>query len=132
MNIGHHCRKWKSPILGVERIVLRDIFLASIFLAYDTAWNRNFFFRFRARQMVISTIRIRTQFVLQHKIQSFRNCTVCTYVGKRLATKQRTAPWEMSTKSTSVRKKIPLSPQVHTADIPRGMRAHMDKSVFFS
>jgi hypothetical protein len=34
MNIGHHCRKWKSPILGVERIVLRDVFLASIFLAY--------------------------------------------------------------------------------------------------
>ena len=34
MNIGHHCRKWKSPILGVERIVLRDVFFASIFLAY--------------------------------------------------------------------------------------------------
>ena len=34
MNIGHHCRKWKSPILGVEQIMLRDIFLASIFLAY--------------------------------------------------------------------------------------------------
>ena len=34
MNIGHHCRKWKSPILGVERIVLRDVFLASIFSAY--------------------------------------------------------------------------------------------------
>ena len=34
MNIGHHRRKWKSPILGVARIVLRDVFLASIFLAY--------------------------------------------------------------------------------------------------
>ena len=34
MDIGHHRRKWKSPILGVARIVLRDVFLASIFLAY--------------------------------------------------------------------------------------------------
>ena len=34
MNIVHHCRKWKLPILGVEQIVLRDVFLASIFLAY--------------------------------------------------------------------------------------------------
>ena len=34
MNIGHHRRKWKSPILGVARIVLRGIFLVSIFLAY--------------------------------------------------------------------------------------------------
>jgi hypothetical protein len=25
-------------------------------------------------------------------------------------------------------KKIPLSPQVHTADIPRDLRTHMDKS----
>jgi hypothetical protein len=35
-----------------------------------------------------------------------------------------------STKSISVRKKIPLSPQVHTADIPRDLRAHMDKSAY--
>jgi hypothetical protein len=34
MNIGHHRRKWKSPILGVAQIVLQDVFLASIFLAY--------------------------------------------------------------------------------------------------
>ena len=34
MNIGHHCQKWKIPILGVEGIVLRDVFLASFFLAY--------------------------------------------------------------------------------------------------
>ena len=34
MDIGHHRQKWKSPILGVARIVLRDVFLASIFLAY--------------------------------------------------------------------------------------------------
>jgi hypothetical protein len=33
VNIGHHHRKWKSPILGVAQIVLRDVFLASIFLA---------------------------------------------------------------------------------------------------
>jgi hypothetical protein len=39
--------------------------------------------------------------------------------------------WEKSTKSTSVEKNIPLSPQVHTTDIPRDLRAHMDKSVFF-
>jgi hypothetical protein len=45
MNIGHHCRKWKSPILGVERIVLRDVFLASIFLAYV---EPKLFFRYRA------------------------------------------------------------------------------------
>ena len=53
-------------------------------------------------------------------------------VGKRPTTKQRTAPWEMSTKSTCVRKKIPLSPQVHTADIPQDLRAHMDKSAFLA
>jgi hypothetical protein len=45
VDIGHHRRKWKSPILEVERIVLRDVFLASIFLAYV---EQNFFFRFRA------------------------------------------------------------------------------------
>ena len=31
MDIGHHRRKWQSPILGVARIVLRDVFLVSIF-----------------------------------------------------------------------------------------------------
>ena len=34
MDIGHHRQKWKSPILGVARIVLCEVFLASIFLAY--------------------------------------------------------------------------------------------------
>jgi hypothetical protein len=34
VDIGQHRRKWKSPILGVARIVLRDVFLASFFLAY--------------------------------------------------------------------------------------------------
>jgi hypothetical protein len=34
MNIGHHRQKWKLPILGVARIVLQDVFLASIFLAF--------------------------------------------------------------------------------------------------
>ena len=45
MNIGHHRLKWKLPILGVAQIVLRNVFLASIFLAYV---EQNFFFRFRA------------------------------------------------------------------------------------
>jgi hypothetical protein len=44
MNIGHYCRKCKSPILGVERIVLRYVFLASIFLAYV---EPKLFFRYR-------------------------------------------------------------------------------------
>jgi hypothetical protein len=30
MNTGHHRQKWKSPILGVERIVFRVVFFASI------------------------------------------------------------------------------------------------------
>jgi hypothetical protein len=34
MNICPHHLKWKSPIFGVAQIVLRDVFLASIFLAY--------------------------------------------------------------------------------------------------
>ena len=34
MDIGHHCRKWKSPILGVARVVFCDVFLVSFFLAY--------------------------------------------------------------------------------------------------
>jgi hypothetical protein len=45
MNNGHHRQKWNSPILGVERIVLRDVFFASIFLAYV---EPNFFICFRA------------------------------------------------------------------------------------
>jgi hypothetical protein len=36
VDIGHHCQKWKSPILGVATVVLRDVFLASFFLAYGT------------------------------------------------------------------------------------------------
>jgi hypothetical protein len=72
------CRIRTAYIWQITWIVLRDIILASIFLSYDTAWNQNSFFRFRARQMVISTIRILTQFVLQHKIRSFRNCAVHT------------------------------------------------------
>jgi hypothetical protein len=34
VDIGHHRQKWKSPILGVARIVLCDVFFASIFLAH--------------------------------------------------------------------------------------------------
>ncbi len=45
MDIGHHRRKWKSPILGVARIVLCDDFFASIFLAYV---EPKLFVRFRA------------------------------------------------------------------------------------
>jgi hypothetical protein len=36
MNIGHHCRKWKAPILGVERIVLRDVFFFYFFSVRGT------------------------------------------------------------------------------------------------
>jgi hypothetical protein len=45
VDICHHRRKWKSPILGVERIVLRDVFFASIILAYV---EPKLFFHFRA------------------------------------------------------------------------------------
>jgi hypothetical protein len=34
VDIGHQCQKWKSSILGVATVVLRDVFLASFFLAY--------------------------------------------------------------------------------------------------
>jgi len=34
VDIGHHRQKWKSPILGVARIVLCDVFLLLFFLAY--------------------------------------------------------------------------------------------------
>jgi hypothetical protein len=43
VDIGHHRRKWKSPILGVALIVLRDIFWLLFFLR---TWNPNFFFIF--------------------------------------------------------------------------------------
>jgi hypothetical protein len=123
------CRIRTAYLWQITWIVLRDVFLASIFLAYVEP--KLFFSLSRGkivwRKMVRSTHAVR-------KIRSIRNCTVeyHTYVGKRPATKQRTAPWEKSTKSTSVRKKIPLSSQVHTTDIPRDMRAHMDKSAFYS
>ena len=44
--------------------------------------------------------------VLQHKFRSIRKL-YGTYVGKRTATKQHTAPWEKSTKSTSMKKNPP-------------------------
>ena len=47
--------------------------------------------------------------------------TVGTVVGEMTATKQHTAPWEKSTKNIQVWKKIPLSPQVHTVDVPRDL-----------
>ena len=50
-----------------------------------------------------------------------------TYVGKMTATKQHTAPWEKSTPNISLKIKSPLSPQVHTADVSRDLRRHMDK-----
>jgi hypothetical protein len=37
MNNGHHRRKWKSPILGVDKlcfVTVCDVFFASIFLVY--------------------------------------------------------------------------------------------------
>ena len=41
--------KGKSPILGVERIVLRDVFFASIFLHIFLVYvEPKLFFRFRA------------------------------------------------------------------------------------
>ena len=33
VDIGQHRRKWKSPILGVARIVLHEVLLASFFLS---------------------------------------------------------------------------------------------------
>jgi hypothetical protein len=51
VNIGHHRQKWKSPILGVARIVLRDVFLAYIFLAYV---EPKLFFHFRAGKFTIA------------------------------------------------------------------------------
>ena len=52
-------------------------------------------------------------------------------VGKRTHTKAHSAVGE-DYKKYKCKKNIPLSPQVHTTDIPRDWRAHMDKSVFFS
>jgi hypothetical protein len=40
------CRIRTAYLWQITWIVLRDIFLASIFLAYDTAWYQNFFFAF--------------------------------------------------------------------------------------
>ena len=53
--------------------------------------------------------------------------TVGTVVGEMTATKQHTAPWEKSTPNISLKIKSPLSPQVHTADVSRDLRRHMDK-----
>ena len=66
---------------------------------------------------------------LQHKFRSIRKL-YGTYIGKRAIV------WYIRRKEdsqkSSVRKKITLSPQVHTTDIPRDLRVHMDKSAFFS
>jgi len=78
--------------------------------------------------------------VLQHKIRSIRKeysmyvgkRTIVQYICRKKDSHKSTQPVGKSTKSTSIRKIIPLSPQVHTTDIPRDLRAHMDKSAFFS
>ena len=78
--------------------------------------------------------------VLQHEFRSIRKL-YGTYVGKR------TIVWYIRRKKDShnstqhrgdehkkykYKKKIPLSPQVHTTDMPRDLRVHMDKLAFFS
>jgi len=68
--------------------------------------------------------------VLQHKFRRIRKL-YGTYVGKRTHTKAHSTVGEEH-KKYKCKKKISLSPQVHTTDIPRDFRAHMDKSAFFS
>ncbi len=118
----HICRIRTAYLWQIMWFVLRDVFLASIFLAYVEP--KLFFSLSRGKMCDGRWSEVRTQFV------KFGVLEIVWYIRRK--TKQRTAPWEKSTKSTSVRKKIPLSSQVHTTDIPQDLRSHMDKSAFFS
>jgi hypothetical protein len=77
------------------------------------------------RQMVRSTHAVR-------KIRSIRNCTVEYIRRKEACHKAAHSTVGEEHKKYKCKKKIPLSSQVHTTDIPRDLRAHMDKSAFFS
>jgi hypothetical protein len=68
------------------------------------------------------------------------NCTVHTqekgllygtYVGKRTHTKAHSTMGDEH-KKYKCKKKIPLSPQVHTTNIPQDLRVHMDKSAYLA
>ncbi len=116
--------------------MLCDVFFASIFLAYYYGTGtKTFFFTFARENSVTADgqkCRICTQFmVLQHK--KFGVLEIVRYIRRKESChKAAHSTMGEEPKSTSVRKKIPLSPQVHTADIPRDLRAHMDKSTIFS
>jgi hypothetical protein len=51
------------------------------------------------------------------------------YIGKMTAASESSTQHRgRRAQQSKSKKKIPLSPQVHTADIPRDLRMHMDKS----
>ena len=77
--------------------------MASIFLAYV---EPKLFFAFARENSVTADGQKYAQFV------KFGVLEIVRYIRRK--TKQRTAPWEKSTKSTSVRKKITIGSQVHT------------------
>ena len=60
------------------------------------------------------------------KIRSIRNCTV--HIRRKEDCKEAARTVGEEHKKYKSEKKIPLIPQVHTADIPRDLRTHMDKS----
>ncbi len=113
-----------------------DITYFPIFLAYYYGTGtKTFFFAFAQENSVTADgqkCRIRTQFmVLQHK--KFGVLEIVRYMRRKESChKAAHSTVGEEPKSTSVRKKKPLTPQVHTADIPQDLRAHMDKSAFFS
>jgi hypothetical protein len=100
----HICRIRTAYLWQITWIVLRDVFLASIFLAYVE--SKLFFSLSRGkivwRQMVRSTHAVR-------KIRSIRNCMYGTYVGKQSSAQHRGRRAQKV--HASVRKKIPLVPR---------------------
>ncbi len=66
-------------------------------------------------------------------VQSIRERGILygTYVDERTCTKAHSTVGEEH-KKLYVEKKIPLSPQVHTTDIPRDLRAHIVNRPFLA
>jgi nucleoside recognition membrane protein YjiH len=81
----HICRTRTAYLWQITWIVLRDVFLASIFLAYVEP--KLFFSLSRGKIVWRQMVRRSTHAV--RKIRSIRNCTYGTYVGKQSSAQHR-------------------------------------------
>ena len=110
--------------------MLCDVFLASI---YSVRGTKTFFFAFAQENSVHLTADGQKYAHSSYFNIKFGVLEIVRYIRRKEAChKAAHSTVGEEHKKYKCKKKIPLSPQVHTADIPRDLRAHMDKSAFFS